>query len=181
MMVNHANSGEVDMDTPSKRIITRLKLYEQVWQRPTTLMAKEFGLSDVGFAKLCKRNDIPKPPRGYWAMLQAGKAPPREELPMPGRDWEIEITRHATKDKRKKLERERQFEEERKSEADRLDPLTASPSSILDKADKYTEEKPPYSGGYSAGTSTHYQDEAERKSEFFRKRWLYDRFNGRSR
>lgn len=169
------------MDAPSKRIITRLKLYEQVWQRPTTLMAKEFGLSDVGFAKLCKRNGIPRPPRGYWAMLQAGKASPREELPTPERDWEIEITRHATKEEREKRERERQSEEERKSAADRLDPLTASPASILDKADKYTEEKPPLFEGYSAGMSTHYQDEAERKSEFFRKRWLYDRFNGRSR
>jgi hypothetical protein len=169
------------MDAPSKRIVTRLKLYEQVWQRPTTLMAKEFGLSDVGFAKLCKRNGIPKPPRGYWAMLQAGKAPPREELPTPGRDWEIEITRHATKEEREKPERERQFEEERKSEADRLDPLTASPSSTLDKSDKYSEGKTPVFGGYGVGALTHDQDEAERKSEFFRKRWLYDRFNGRSR
>jgi|GEM_PF-6494196 len=169
------------MNAPSKSIITRLKLYEQVWQRPTTLMAKEFGLSDVGFAKLCKRNDIPRPPRGYWAMLQVGKAPPRAELPMPGRDWEIEITRHTTKEEREKQEHERQFEEERKSEADRLDSLTASPSSILDKADKYKEEKQPMFGACGAEPTTHYLDEAERKSEFFRKRWLYDRFNGRSR
>ena len=79
------------MDLPSKRSTTRLKLYEQIWKRPTILIARDFGLSDVGLAKLCKRNGIPKPPRGYWAMLQVGKAPPREELPMPGRDWEIEI------------------------------------------------------------------------------------------
>lgn len=79
------------MDTPSKKTITRFELYEQIWQRPTILLAREFGLSDVGLGKLCKRNGIPKPPRGYWAMLQVGKAPPREALPMPGRNWEIEV------------------------------------------------------------------------------------------
>lgn len=83
------------MDIPSKRIITRLILYEQVWKRPTTLMAREFGLSDVGFAKLCKRNGIPRPPRGYWAMLQVGKAPPKTSLPMPERDWDVEISVQA--------------------------------------------------------------------------------------
>ena len=82
------------MDAPSKRTITRVELYEQVWKRPTTLMAQEFGLSDVGFAKLCKRNGIPRPPRGYWAMLQVGRAPSREALPMPDRDWEIDISRY---------------------------------------------------------------------------------------
>ena len=82
------------MDTPSKRTITRVELYEQVWKRPTTLMAREFGLSDVGFAKLCKRNGIPRPPRGYWAMLQVGRAPSREALPMPDRNWEIDISRY---------------------------------------------------------------------------------------
>lgn len=82
------------MDTPLKRTITRVDLYEQVWKRPTTLMAREFGLSDVGFAKLCKRNGIPRSPRGYWAMPQVGRAPAREALPMPDRDWEIDISKY---------------------------------------------------------------------------------------
>lgn len=83
------------MDSPSKKTVTRLELYEQIWQRPTILLAREFGLSDVGLGKLCKRNGIPKPPRGYWAMLQVGKAPPREALPMPDRNWEIELPQQS--------------------------------------------------------------------------------------
>lgn len=47
--------------------VTREQLYERVWQTPTVHLYKEFGLSDVGFAKLCKRYKIPKPYLGYWA------------------------------------------------------------------------------------------------------------------
>lgn len=37
-----------------------------------TDVAKEYGLSDRGLAKLCERNGIPVPPRGYWAKKKAG-------------------------------------------------------------------------------------------------------------
>lgn len=36
-------------------------------------VAKEYGLSDRGLAKLCERNGIPVPPRGYWAKKHAGQ------------------------------------------------------------------------------------------------------------
>ena len=57
-------------------------------------LAKEFGLSDVGFAKLCKRNKIPRPPRGYWALKEVGKAPPPTPLPSPEEDWNIVFVWH---------------------------------------------------------------------------------------
>ena len=44
-------------------------------------LAAEFGLSDVGLAKICKKCDIPRPPVGYWAKKAFGKADPRPELP----------------------------------------------------------------------------------------------------
>ena len=34
------------------RTITREELYEQVWARPVRRLAGEYGLSDVGFAKI---------------------------------------------------------------------------------------------------------------------------------
>lgn len=37
-----------------------------------TAIAKEYGLSDRGLGKLCERNSIPVPPRGYWAKKAAG-------------------------------------------------------------------------------------------------------------
>lgn len=36
-------------------------------------LAASFGLSDQGLAKVCRRHDVPRPPRGYWAKLAAGK------------------------------------------------------------------------------------------------------------
>ncbi|QDU15074.1 hypothetical protein CA11_28930 [Gimesia maris] len=41
--------------------LSRQQLYEQIWSVPASRLATEFGLSDVGLAKLCKRHDIPRP------------------------------------------------------------------------------------------------------------------------
>lgn len=46
-------------------------------------LAPQFGISDVGLAKLCRRNGIPLPPRGYWAKRQFGKRVRRPPLPPP--------------------------------------------------------------------------------------------------
>jgi hypothetical protein len=70
----HSGSNE------SKRI-TRDELYEKVWSEPMVKIAKEFGISDRGLAKTCKRLEVPVPPRGYWAKLQAGKRV--SKLPLP--------------------------------------------------------------------------------------------------
>src|SRR6185369_6225294 len=40
----------------------------------------EFGISDVGLAKTCRRLGIPTPPRGHWAKLAHGKKSPRLPL-----------------------------------------------------------------------------------------------------
>ena len=63
---------------------TRQELYDLVWTRPVRKLAEEFGLSDVGLAKACKKANIPRPPRGYWAKLTAGKSVTRRELPARG-------------------------------------------------------------------------------------------------
>lgn len=80
------------MDDNTKRI-SRSELYEQVWNVAITRLSKEYGLSDVGLAKICKRNNIPRPPRGYWARKAAGYKVKRLPLP-PGEDVAIEITPH---------------------------------------------------------------------------------------
>ena len=54
--------------------ISRKDLYERVWAEPIQKVSKDYGLSDVGLAKICRRYNIPiPPPRGYWAKKQAGK------------------------------------------------------------------------------------------------------------
>jgi hypothetical protein len=36
-------------------------------------VSKRDGISDVGLAKVCRKLDIPVPPRGYWARIAHGK------------------------------------------------------------------------------------------------------------
>ena len=36
-------------------------------------LTKQFNLSDVGLAKLCRRHEIPTPGVGYWQLFQAGR------------------------------------------------------------------------------------------------------------
>lgn len=60
---------------------TRKELYDQVWSTPMIKLAKQYGLSDRGLSKICNKHDIPCPPRGYWAKLQAGKKV--KKIPLP--------------------------------------------------------------------------------------------------
>jgi hypothetical protein len=61
--------------------VERQKLYEQIWSIPAAKLAIQYGISDVGLAKACKRHKIPRPPRGYWARVEAGQKIPRTPLP----------------------------------------------------------------------------------------------------
>ena len=58
----------------------RRKLFSLIWSRPTTDVAKELGISDVAVGKLCRRLQVPKPPRGYWARIASGRKPKRPAL-----------------------------------------------------------------------------------------------------
>ncbi len=71
--------------------ITRTQLYAQVWEAPITTLARRYGLSNVGLAKICRRHDVPIPPRGYWAKRYAGKKPRPIPLPTPHRDTPIDL------------------------------------------------------------------------------------------
>jgi hypothetical protein len=61
--------------------MSRQALYDLVWSKPMTEVAAEFGISDVALAKRCASVEIPVPPRGYWARVQAGQKPRRPDLP----------------------------------------------------------------------------------------------------
>jgi hypothetical protein len=53
--------------------ISREALYELIWSKPMTHVAKDLGISDVMLGKMCKEQLVPKPPRGYWANLGSDK------------------------------------------------------------------------------------------------------------
>jgi len=52
--------------------LTRTELYEKVWTTPMRTLAKEFGMSDVGLAKVCRKHNVPVPPVGYWRRKETG-------------------------------------------------------------------------------------------------------------
>ena len=54
--------------------VSPLEMQQMVWEMPTTHIAREYGASDKAIEKFCKKHQIQKPGRGYWAMLYAGKA-----------------------------------------------------------------------------------------------------------
>src|SRR5579859_7553356 len=61
----------------------RQKLYDEVWARPIRTVAREYGLSDVGLAKICEKLHIPRPGLGYWRRKECGyesSQPPLPEL-----------------------------------------------------------------------------------------------------
>lgn len=51
---------------PTKEVLEKL-----VWDKPTTQLAEEFGVSDSAVAKWCKLYGISKPRRGHWTKQQA--------------------------------------------------------------------------------------------------------------
>ena len=56
-----------------KKTFTRRELYDLVWSKPISKIAPEFGISDVALHKVCEKHRVPRPPRGYWAKVAAGR------------------------------------------------------------------------------------------------------------
>jgi hypothetical protein len=63
------------------RYWNRDELYKEVWSIPMWTLAKRYGISDVGLAKVCRKLTIPLPGRGYWARKQAGQKVSQDPLP----------------------------------------------------------------------------------------------------
>jgi hypothetical protein len=57
-----------------EQLYDRAQLLAEVWAEPLTVIARRYGLSNVGLAKLCTRLNIPRPAQGHWAKRAAGKA-----------------------------------------------------------------------------------------------------------
>lgn len=74
--------------TPREFTLTRSEVYDLVWTTPIQKLAFEWGLSDVGLAKILRNMSIPRPGRGYWARVAAGQSPKRPRLPAVHADEE---------------------------------------------------------------------------------------------
>lgn len=71
----------VSTEAAANPCLTREELYALVWDNPMSHLAKRFGVSDQGLAKICDRFSIPRPKQGHWNKLAAGK--PVETRPLP--------------------------------------------------------------------------------------------------
>jgi len=79
--------------------ISRHELHKLLWSEPITRLAKKYGFSDVWLAKICRKYNIPRPGRGYWARKKAGEGVPITRLPKPADNPFIEIITHPEKPK----------------------------------------------------------------------------------
>jgi hypothetical protein len=70
---------------------TRKELYDLVWSKPLTTLAKEFAYSDNGLRKICIKHNIPLPKSGYWSKVKFNKKVKRVSLPKGISSVKIEL------------------------------------------------------------------------------------------
>lgn len=81
--------------------VTREDLYARVWAKPVREVACDLHVSDVGLAKVCRRLNVPLPPRGHWAKLAAGQTVVTPPLPAPASGQELEWVRERWRQPRR--------------------------------------------------------------------------------
>jgi hypothetical protein len=79
--------------------LTREELYALLWTEPVSKVAARHGISDRGLGKLCEREGIPVPPRGWWAKKATGKRVKQPELPPWKAGWSKTFTFAESKSK----------------------------------------------------------------------------------
>jgi hypothetical protein len=61
--------------------VERTQLYEKVWSKPITEIAKAYGVSEKAIEKICDKLQVPIPRFGYWSKVEAGIETNRTPLP----------------------------------------------------------------------------------------------------
>ncbi len=63
--------------------VSREKIFEEIWAEPITTVSKRYDVSDSFFVRICKRLNVPRPPKGYWAKLATGISSPKRKAWRP--------------------------------------------------------------------------------------------------
>jgi hypothetical protein len=77
-------NNELSIVRMKRMTVTREALYEEVWADPMIVVATRYEVSANFLARVCHTPNVPHPPRGYWAKLKVGAAPPKPGLPAAG-------------------------------------------------------------------------------------------------
>jgi len=108
--------------------LTRSQLYRWVWSTPAMHVAEMLKISGPALAKMCKRHNIPRPPRGYWRRVQVGNVVVPTPLPNPGEDVELPMV----------------VDEELAGTLAALQALPSTESNVLLASRRQTAEVPPF-------------------------------------
>jgi hypothetical protein len=65
--IAHQNKRVPHMKARKVERLSKEELEKMIWEKPTTSLAKEFGVSGKAIEKWCKTYGVQKPPRGYWS------------------------------------------------------------------------------------------------------------------
>jgi AcrR family transcriptional regulator len=92
------------------RPVDREAVFEAVWRAPLMEIASDFGMSANGLAKLCDRQGIPRPDRGYWRMTpeerraaRPAACPPAGQIDAPSRQHRPRRSRLPIEERRAQL------------------------------------------------------------------------------
>lgn len=97
----HMEGGESTSDANKATVpesmtpVARETLYAEVWAEPMTVVAARYGVSSSYMARVCRRLNVPRPVRGYWARLAVGKAGRPPSLPPVRPEDELEWSREG--------------------------------------------------------------------------------------
>lgn len=127
-----------------KMNLSRRQLYDLVWSKPILSLAKEYGFSDVGFSKICRRHNIPLPPRGYWAKISAGLQVAKPALPNPHREGPVYIPPRKSITDEESLEKKKVLAQE-KSEVEKIGVISVpaqitSPHKVTQNTQRHFEK-----------------------------------------
>ena len=75
-----------------EKTITRLELYDLIWDQPISKLSKQFKIEPQKLKEICIENNIPTPKRGYWSKVRYNKAIARTLLPeMENHNFKISL------------------------------------------------------------------------------------------
>lgn len=82
------------MTDPSHIEMTRQELLDLVWSKPMPTLVTDYGISDVGMVKICKKHNVPRPPQGHWARARKRR---RRKPKLPRVDAKLDLVRVPAK------------------------------------------------------------------------------------
>jgi hypothetical protein len=78
--------------------LSRQDIYNLVWEKPLSHLAKEYKISYSGLRKICVRLKIPLPNHGHWARLRLGKSYKKPALPEYNSTEKIQLEKRNSSD-----------------------------------------------------------------------------------